>query len=38
MAEVGKGVVARSFYGKIWHPQYLFLAISGFGLMPMPIF
>jgi len=29
----GKGVVARSFYGKIRHPQYLFLAISGFGLM-----
>jgi protein-S-isoprenylcysteine O-methyltransferase Ste14 len=29
----GKGVVARGFYGKIRHPQYLFLAISGFGLM-----
>ncbi|MFA6284183.1 MAG: hypothetical protein WC633_08590 [Desulfurivibrionaceae bacterium] len=29
----GKGVVARSFYGKIRHPQYLFLAVSGFGLM-----
>jgi protein-S-isoprenylcysteine O-methyltransferase Ste14 len=29
----GKGVVRRSFYGKIRHPQYLFLAISGFGLM-----
>lgn len=29
----GKGVVVRSFYGKIRHPQYLFLAISGFGLM-----
>jgi protein-S-isoprenylcysteine O-methyltransferase Ste14 len=29
----GKGVVARSFYGRIRHPQYLFLAISGFGLM-----
>jgi protein-S-isoprenylcysteine O-methyltransferase Ste14 len=29
----GKGVVARSFYGKIRHPQYLFLALSGFGLM-----
>jgi len=29
----GKGVVALSFYGKIRHPQYLFLAISGFGLM-----
>ena len=29
----GKGVVKRSFYGKIRHPQYLFLAISGFGLM-----
>ena len=29
----GKGVVARSFYSKIRHPQYLFLAISGFGLM-----
>ena len=29
----GKGVVQASFYGKIRHPQYLFLAISGFGLM-----
>ena len=29
----GKGVVKRSFYGKVRHPQYLFLAISGFGLM-----
>lgn len=29
----GKGVVAVSFYGKIRHPQYLFLAISGFGLL-----
>lgn len=29
----GKGVVARSFYGTIRNPQYLFLAISGFGLM-----
>lgn len=29
----GKGVVQMSFYAKIRHPQYLFLAISGFGLM-----
>ena len=29
----GKGVVKGSFYGKIRHPQYLFLAVSGFGLM-----
>ena len=29
----GKGVVRASFYGKIRHPQYLFLAISGFGLL-----
>lgn len=29
----GKGVVAVSFYRKIRHPQYLFLAISGFGLL-----
>ena len=29
----GKGVVRSSFYGKIRHPQYLFLAISGFGLL-----
>lgn len=29
----GKGVVQASFYSKIRHPQYLFLAISGFGLM-----
>ncbi|MDD3814514.1 MAG: hypothetical protein PHZ02_07685 [Desulfocapsaceae bacterium] len=28
-----KGVVHISFYSKIRHPQYLFLAISGFGLM-----
>lgn len=28
-----KGVVQSSFYAKIRHPQYLFLAISGFGLM-----
>ncbi len=28
-----KGVVQFSFYSKIRHPQYLFLAISGFGLM-----
>lgn len=25
----GKGVVARSFYGKILHPQYLFLPFPG---------
>lgn len=29
----GKGVVTFSFYSKIRHPQYLFLAISGFGLL-----
>jgi len=29
----GKGVVQISFYNKIRHPQYLFLAISGFGLL-----
>jgi len=29
----GKGVVMNSFYAKIRHPQYLFLAISGFGLL-----
>lgn len=29
----GKGVVQFSFYAKIRHPQYLFLAISGFGLL-----
>ncbi len=29
----GKGVVSISFYSKIRHPQYLFLAISGFGLL-----
>lgn len=29
----GKGVVQASFYAKIRHPQYLFLAISGFGLL-----
>ncbi len=28
-----KGVVQNSFYSKIRHPQYLFLAISGFGLL-----
>ncbi|MEN8136684.1 MAG: hypothetical protein ABFS18_14305 [Thermodesulfobacteriota bacterium] len=28
-----KGVVQISFYAKIRHPQYLFLAISGFGLL-----
>jgi protein-S-isoprenylcysteine O-methyltransferase Ste14 len=28
-----KGVVQISFYKKIRHPQYLFLAISGFGLL-----
>ncbi|OKY73628.1 MAG: hypothetical protein BM485_17570 [Desulfobulbaceae bacterium DB1] len=28
-----KGVVRMSFYSKIRHPQYLFLAISGFGLL-----
>ncbi len=29
----GKGVVRTSFYAKIRHPQYLFLAISGLGLL-----
>jgi protein-S-isoprenylcysteine O-methyltransferase Ste14 len=29
----GRGVVQMSFYAKIRHPQYLFLAISGFGLL-----
>ncbi|MEW6428445.1 MAG: hypothetical protein AB1568_10460 [Thermodesulfobacteriota bacterium] len=29
----GKGVVQGSFYAKIRHPQYLFLAISGLGLL-----
>jgi len=29
----GKGVVQMSFYSKIRHPQYLFLAISGLGLL-----
>ena len=29
----GRGVVRMSFYKKIRHPQYLFLAISGFGLL-----
>ncbi len=28
-----KGVVQFSFYSRIRHPQYLFLAISGFGLL-----
>lgn len=28
-----RGVVLFSFYAKIRHPQYLFLAISGFGLL-----
>lgn len=28
-----KGVVRISFYSKIRHPQYLFLALSGFGLL-----
>lgn len=28
-----KGVVSNSFYSSIRHPQYLFLGISGFGLM-----
>jgi protein-S-isoprenylcysteine O-methyltransferase Ste14 len=28
-----KGVVRISFYSKVRHPQYLFLAISGFGLL-----
>lgn len=29
----GKGVVTKGFYARIRHPQYLFLAISGFGLL-----
>jgi len=29
----GKGVVSCGFYSRIRHPQYLFLAISGFGLL-----
>lgn len=29
----GKGVVAHGLYSKIRHPQYLFLGISGFGLL-----
>lgn len=29
----GKGVVSGGLYAKIRHPQYLFLAISGFGLL-----
>jgi protein-S-isoprenylcysteine O-methyltransferase Ste14 len=29
----GKGVVQRGFYARIRHPQYLFLALSGFGLL-----
>jgi len=29
----GKGVVRLGFYSRIRHPQYLFLAISGFGLL-----
>lgn len=29
----GRGVVTFSFYAKVRHPQYLFLAISGFGLL-----
>lgn len=29
----GRGVVTFSFYSRIRHPQYLFLAISGFGLL-----
>jgi protein-S-isoprenylcysteine O-methyltransferase Ste14 len=28
-----QGIVRMSFYAKIRHPQYLFLAISGFGLL-----
>jgi len=28
-----KGVVQKSFYSKVRHPQYLFLAISGLGLL-----
>ncbi len=29
----GKGVIKKNFYAKIRHPQYLALAISGFGLL-----
>lgn len=29
----GKGVVTAAFYSKVRHPQYFFLAISGFGLL-----
>lgn len=29
----GRGVVSRGLYGRIRHPQYLFLAISGLGLL-----
>jgi protein-S-isoprenylcysteine O-methyltransferase Ste14 len=29
----GKGVVRRGFYARVRHPQYLFLAIAGFGLL-----
>lgn len=29
----GKGVVSFGLYGKLRHPQYLFLALSGFGLL-----
>jgi protein-S-isoprenylcysteine O-methyltransferase Ste14 len=29
----GRGVVSHSFYARIRHPQYLFLAISGLGLL-----
>jgi len=29
----GRGVVSFGFYARLRHPQYLFLAISGFGLL-----
>jgi len=29
----GRGVVSFGFYSRLRHPQYLFLAISGFGLL-----
>lgn len=29
----GRGVVRRGFYARVRHPQYLFLAISGLGLL-----
>lgn len=29
----GRGVVSHSFYSRVRHPQYLFLAISGLGLL-----